>query len=250
MSLPQRRVWVDGLVTQRFPMTNRRYLAFLNDLLRQGRADEALRHVPRERADTRGNEGALIYGFDGQRFFLQPDADGDVWEPEWPLLMGSWFGAQAYCEWLWERTGQAWRLPNELEWEKAGRGVDRRLYPWGDVHDPSWACNRLSHRSRPLPSVVDTYPTDISPYGLRCVSGQVREWCIDIFEGEGPTWVTDRAPGARVVDADNPHADRVYRGGCWSSSAANSTVLFRESAAAEFRSSDTGFRCFRTVRGS
>ena len=49
-----------------------------------------------------------------------------------------WFDAVAYCEWRSARDGRRYRLPTEHEWEKAGRGVDRRFFPWGDRFDATF----------------------------------------------------------------------------------------------------------------
>jgi hypothetical protein len=78
--LPSRHLWVPSLVFRRFPVTNREYIAFLNDLVATGREKEALRQAPRERAGQSGEQGAMIYGRgrDGT-FKLVVDADGDAW---------------------------------------------------------------------------------------------------------------------------------------------------------------------------
>ena len=61
------------------------------------------------------------------RVHLHPDEDGRDWHPDWPVRLVSAEDAAAFAAWESARTGQAWRLPHELEWEKAARGVDRRL---------------------------------------------------------------------------------------------------------------------------
>ena len=66
--------------------------------------------------------------------------------------MVDWYGAHAYTRWLREVEGKAWRLPFELEWEKAARGTDGRFYPWGDYLDSSWLSMRESHAGRPMPA--------------------------------------------------------------------------------------------------
>ena len=72
----------------------------------------------------------------------------EQWLPEWPVVQVDWHGAAAYLAWWAERTGRPWRLPGELEWEKAARGIDGRFYPWGDFLDPSWCRMRDSARGR------------------------------------------------------------------------------------------------------
>jgi formylglycine-generating enzyme required for sulfatase activity len=244
-SLPRQRVWVDGQVFRRFPVTNREYLGFLDALVAAGRAEEALRHAPRERAGTTGEAGALIYGFDGRRFSLRPDADGDTWDPEWPVLMVDWHGACAFATWAAERSGRPWGLPGELGWEKAARGVDGRWFPWGDRFDPSWGCTNRSHRGRPLPAVVDSYPVDESPYGVRGLAGNVREWCADAYAPEGPPVVRSRlTPPPLAVPAGS---DRVLRGGGWGSTPANARVAGRYWDAPGDRSQNLGFRLARSV---
>src|SRR5262249_37019470 len=56
-----------------------------------------------------------------------------------PVVNVSWHNAIAYAAWLAKVTGQPWRLPTEAEWEKAARGTDGRIYPWGDLWDQTRA---------------------------------------------------------------------------------------------------------------
>jgi serine/threonine-protein kinase len=212
-SYPARRLWCDALVMHRFPVTNRQYLAFLDDLLAQGHQEEALARAPRRRPGVAGEQGALTYGFDGTRFSLQVDAEGDVWLPDWPVLQVDWHGARAYFAWLANRTGRPWRLPGELEWEKAARGVDGRRYPWGDHLDPSWCHMTDSHRGDRLPAVVDSYPVDESPCGLRGAGGNVYDWCLNLLDGVS---VIDNRVTPPETDLDAPErAFRTARGGAW-----------------------------------
>jgi len=221
-ALPRRRLWVDALVMRRFPITNRDYIAFLDDLVERGRQEEALRHVPREKGGTVGELGAMIYGCDADgRFVLRPDADGDIWLPDWPVLMVEWSGMLAWCRWLAERTGRPWRLPGELEWEKAARGTDGRFFPWGDHLDPSWACYRDHHQGRPSPTVVDSFPVDVGVYGVRGMGGNTRDWCLDPWSKQGPN-VDDSVvsePKAGTGQAETGGAAVpsrvVVRGGAW-----------------------------------
>ncbi len=201
-SRPWEEVSVDGFVMAKHPVTHGQFLDFINDLVDRGRADEALAFAPRERGGP-DQAGQLCYtrSPDGH-FALAPDADGDRWDRRWPVFLVDVSRAEAYAAWRAETDGLPWRLPTELEWEKAARGVDGRSYPWGDRFDPSFACVRSSHPGRPLPAPVDAYPVDCSVYGVRGMSGNLRDWCADPFE----------LIGAHPTSAG---AQRVLKGGCW-----------------------------------
>jgi toxoflavin biosynthesis protein ToxD len=91
-----------------------------------------------------------------------------------PVVLVSHGDALAYAAWLSAKTGQAWRLPREVEWERAARGTDGRAFPWGMRFDP----NKLnSHDRGPFDTVpVASYPAAASPFGLLDAAGQVFEW--------------------------------------------------------------------------
>ncbi len=247
-SLSARRSWVDGHIFRRFPVTNRQYLAFLDALVAEGRTEEALRHAPRERAGTAGEAGAIIVGFDGTHFSLRPDADGDTWEPDVPVCMVNWHGARAFAAWEAARSGLSWRLPGELAWEKAARGVDGRFYPWGDGFDPSWACGRPSHPSRILPRPVGAFAVDESPYGVRDLAGSMCDWCEDPFVREGPPAGTARhAPGQDPVQSAAAGTSyRVSRGGAWYSPVHDLRLANRNGIDPDFRLNAMGFRLVRS----
>jgi serine/threonine protein kinase/formylglycine-generating enzyme required for sulfatase activity len=230
-SLARQRRWVDAFVMRRFPVTNAAYLEFLNELVAAGRADEALRWAPRERA-AGGAPGPIIYGQgpDG-RFALVPDSDGDVWKPDWPVLLVDWPSASAFAAWRAAMDGLPWRLPTEWEWEKAARGVDGRFYPWGDFADATWACLRESHAKRMLPAAVTDYPTDESPYGVRGMAGNVQVWCADRLDDGG---------------ADAP---RLVRGAGWSTPLQIARSSVRRSSAPGYRSEVLGVRLVRGIGG-
>jgi serine/threonine-protein kinase len=240
--LPRRRLWLDGHLFRRFPVVNSEYITFLDSLVSSGRTEDALRHAPRARAGTVGEEGSLIYGFDGTHFSLRPDADGDVWKPDVPVLMVDWFGAKAFAEWEAARTGRPWQLPSELAWEKAARGVDGRCFPWGDRFDASRACMRDSHAGRSLPASIHAYPLDESPYGVRGMAGNVADWCLD-SKRDGPVLRSSRVETPTVTAA--PTGARVNRGGCWYGEAVNLRTADRYWNYPTSRTISLGFRIAR-----
>jgi eukaryotic-like serine/threonine-protein kinase len=239
---PAQRLWCDSFVVRRFPVTNREYLEFLNGLLDEGREDLALRWVPRERAGAEGDLGAMIYGRDGRgQFVLRADSDGDLWDPEWPVLHVDWHGAVAFAR----AKGAPWRLPSELEWEKAARGVDGRLYPWGDFLDPSRCAYRDSFDARPHPMEVDSFAIDESVYGVRGMAGNCEDWCADVFERAGPPHLDGRVV-VRQADDEHPGA-RATRGGDWFGTARVARLTFRHAALPSFRAGYLSFRLARSL---
>ncbi|MCB9763549.1 MAG: SUMF1/EgtB/PvdO family nonheme iron enzyme [Alphaproteobacteria bacterium] len=202
-SLPMARRWLDGFVMRRYAVTHTEYLEFLNDLLAQGMDEEAVRHAPR---DFGADLDACFYGRDADgRFVMAPDAEGDDWDPQWPVVNVTWYGARAFARWTAARAGLPWRLPAELEWEKAARGADRRLFPWGDSFDATWCQMGLSNAGAPSFARVRETPLDRSPYGVEGLAGNVVEWCADAYS----------LSGEPMPEAED--AMRVMRGGGWSS---------------------------------
>ena len=249
-SVSARRLWVPDFVMRRFPVTNAEYLVFLDDLVATGRQDDALRYMPRSRATAPGDLGVPLYGRDEDgSFALVPDQDGDVWLADWPVVNVDFNAALAYARWFAERTGQPWRLPTEYEWMKAARGVDNRIYPWGNAFDPTWC--RMSHSKpgRPLPANVDEFAADQSPYGVVGMAGNVADWCLDLFESEGPPTDQGKAivPDIPVRVADDVEARRAVRGGFWVGSASYCRLATRVGFPPFNREGTLGFRLARAI---
>jgi len=246
--LPRMRIWIPSYVMNRFPVTNQEYLAFLNDLVAQGREEEALELAPRELEGVGDHRGSLLYGrrSDG-RFELVPDAQGDTWHPQWPVLSVHWFGAMAFADWRSEVTGLPYRLALELEREKAARGVDGRVYPWGSFMDPTWAAVKPAFAGRALPCRVRSFPVDESVYGVRGLAGNSRDWCLDEFVREG-IWRDGQALCVATEAArQGDERLRVVRGGAWNASIVYSRAGFRFGPPPQYRNALVGFRLVRSM---
>ena len=115
----------------------------------------------------------------------------------------------------------------ELEWEKSGRGVDGRFYPWGDNFDASWTCMKDSHPGETVMQEVDSFPIDESIYGVRGMSGNTRDWCLDKYREEGP--LLDK--GRLLLSTEEDLADTGFkssRGGSYGNSASRSRIADRD----------------------
>ena len=149
----------------------------------------------------------------------------------------SWEGARAYAAWLAAATGLPWRLPGEFEWEKAGRGADGRAFPWGEHFVPGYACTRECHPGRPLPAPVRAYPADESVYGVRGLSGGVRDWC------EGRFHLSHAPPPADQA----AQGERILRGGCWFFPRIGAHLAARFGLDQRNRGDTIGFRLARSL---
>jgi formylglycine-generating enzyme required for sulfatase activity len=92
----------------------------------------------------------------------------------YPVVRIAWYEAMAYTAWLSAQTGEDYRLPSEAEWEKAARGPDGRIYPWGN----QWEAGRCNSEDagKQLTTPVGSYPAGASPYGALDMAGNVWEW--------------------------------------------------------------------------
>ncbi len=107
-----------------------------------------------------------------------------------PVLGVSHEDAVAFCGWFTERAREAgdaatYRLPTGAEWEKAARGVDGRLYPWGNFFDWSFSKGANSRPDRAAAEPCETFLKDESPYGVRDMAGSVAEYTLDVWRENG-----------------------------------------------------------------
>ena len=231
-------VHVPGFIMRRDPVTHREFIAFLNALVDDGKGSEAERWAPREPAS---GSNLMVYRRDAKGHFqVGTDAEGVVWHLDEPVVQMTWHAAMAWCRWHQARTGFAWRLPHELEWEKAARGTDGRWYPWGDAFDPSWTRMLRSVDGKPGRCTVDSYPSDVSPYGVRGMGGNVRDLCLNIWS---------KAPAPRHLTVYPPDAGddglRSTRGGSFFSQAHFCRAATRFAMPPDQGFASVGFRpCF------
>jgi formylglycine-generating enzyme required for sulfatase activity len=123
------------------------------------------------------------------------------WQDTHPIMHVTWFDAQAYAAWAHAA------LPTEAQWEKAARGTDARMYPWGNDYDP----NKLAQSGNSTGTQpVGSFPAGASPYGALDMAGNVWEWCADWF---APEYYADSP--SRNPTGPESGAFRVLRGGSW-----------------------------------
>jgi formylglycine-generating enzyme required for sulfatase activity len=199
---PQNSVYLPDYHIARTPVTNAQYAAFV----------EASGYQP----PNHWADGKL------------PDGKED-----YSVVYISWYDAMAYCKWLSEKNDQIYRLPSEAEWEKAARGTDGAIYPWGDAWDPD-RCN--SKESGPDDvTLVDAYPDGASPYGILDMAGNVWEWTGSLYR----PYPYDPTNGREDLRAGGK---RVLRGGAFYSTARRVRCAYRDSGYPDNWRGNYGFR--------
>lgn len=214
--------------------------------------------------DSVTNGGASVY--DESTGVMRDDSSA-TWESDYagrsasdnlPVVNISWNDANAYVQWLSQRTGKKYRLPSESEFEYALRGGTATRYWWGKGTpnskvenltgslDRSPSGRRWSHAFQGYsdgywgPAPVMTFAPN--PFGLYDIDGNVSEWMADCWHdnyirapSDGSAWVN---PGCGL---------RVVRGGSWGSSPDQVNSAYRQGADASIRSGRVGFRILREL---
>ena len=156
-----------------------------------------------------------------------------------PVSGVSWHDAINYCRWLYLKTGRKFRLPTEAEWEKSARGIDSRIYPWGN----RWYKNKANCLEYGINNTTDVghfSPKGDSPIGVTDIAGNVWEWCSSIYQ----PFPYNNEDGREELDTRNP---RVVRGGSFASSKDEIRCSFRNRYEENFRHGYTGFRVVITA---
>jgi formylglycine-generating enzyme required for sulfatase activity len=223
---PQHTVYLGAFWIDQVEVTTARYVAFLNALGEHQKSCGGY-----DCAETQDGEAdSHIYRV-GERYVVESGFENH------PMIEVSWYGAQAYCEWAGAR------LPTEAEWEKAARGIDGRLYPWGN---DAPTCKKAQYgdcRGATVPAGVRS--AGASPYGVLDMAGNVWEWVADWYDPD----YYNASPGQ---DPTGPESGvrNVFRGGSWGYPAAFIRVSERARNRPTYAGFNVGFRCASSVNGN
>jgi len=154
-----------------------------------------------------------------------------------PVVQVSWEDAVAFGAWASQATGREVRLPTEAEWEKAARGTDGRIYPWGKEAPDARRCNYNMNVKSTTP-VGQYSPQGDSPYGCVDMAGNVWEWCADWYDGG----YYKTAP-ARNPPGPQKGNSRVLRGGSWDFNGRFARCAYRSRSSPASMYGNWGFRC-------
>lgn len=238
---PQHRVYLPDFYIGKVPVTNAQFEAFV----------KATRH--RTQAEQSGYDGWVLTGTTwGQvkgtdwRHPRGPET-GIAQKADHPVVQVSWDDAVAFCRWLRETTGQAFRLPSEAEWEKAARGTQARIYPWGGEPPDANRCNFNENIGDTTP--VGRYERGATPdHGVLDMAGNVWEW-TGSFRGKGvdrPDFGYPYRPEDGREEQDAPsNVPRVLRGGSWNTVQMGVRCALRIWNDPDFWSVDYSFRVAR-----
>lgn len=228
--LPQHQLYLPAYQIARLPVTVAQFALFV----------QATGY--RTTAEARGNS----WGINAAGWFEMAGAtwqrpkgqdDETIAKANHPVTHVSWQDAVAFCRWA--RV----RLPSEVEWEKAARGTDRRLFPWGNAPPGATRCNFDFIVGDTTP--VGNYPLGASPYGLLDMLGNVREWTSTLW---GP--YAELSAYAYPYIADDGREDsaapdevcRVMHQGSFGSTVQNVRCAARHGNPPTHRDSVSGFR--------
>jgi formylglycine-generating enzyme required for sulfatase activity len=223
---PAHLVTVSDFSIGKTEITNEQFCAFLNERGNQEEGGATWINL-----EGRSSIEKCRIQSDGKHFSVEKGYE------KHPVIYVSWYGSNAYCSWLSQKTGKKYRLPTEAEWEYAARGGQKKKgdfkYSGGDDIDKvAWYTENTNDAgTRP---VATKKANDLDVFDM---SGNVYEWCADWYEkyGAGEKAVLNPT-GAKNSSS------RVIRGGSWSDGAQFCRVSGRNYAAPGNRRSNLGFR--------
>ena len=227
---PQHKVYLDEYFMGKYPITVAQFAVFIKATRYQTTAEK--------KGSGRGWTGSQWDEIKGASWQFPRGPGSDVQQKaDHPVTQVSWEDAAAFCEWASIATGKPLRLPTEAEWEKAARGTDGRIYPWGDAAPDAQRCN-FGWNVGDTTQVGRYSPQGDSPYGCADMAGNVWDWCSD--------WYADKYYASSPRENPKGPASgqyRALRGGSWDDDGndvrASNRYGFNPSTQYDY----TGFRC-------
>ena len=160
----RRKAQTGRFCIDRYPVNNAQYKTFIDDT---GRAEPYISPRAYER------QGFLVHPYAKVEEFLWSNRSFPPGKDSHPVVLVGLDDAGDYCAWRGKRVEQRYRLPTEEEWEKAARGTDGRIFPWGN----EWNQDYLNSGNRfGSTTPVGRFPQGRSPYGVYDMVGNVFEW--------------------------------------------------------------------------
>lgn len=249
--MPQREFYLSAYFIDKYPVTNAQYKHFI---------------------ESGGYTQKALWSEAGWQYILEssPLENNDLdcvfqGEPDCPAANISWYEAEAFAKWAGKR------LPTEAEWEKAARGADGRIYPWGNEFDKMKLNCAEAKIEKPTP--VTKYPQGQSVYGCFDMAGNIWEWTADWYDSHYYHHAPDKDPQGPALAEENPYFGRpekvgvsiyelkpsatsralsgckVLRGGSWNGSGVvHIRCANRDYDEPSYKNDTIGFRCARSVR--